>query len=61
MKPGVYMKHMGMKRGVCRCCECIGTPGSETKKKIRKSEKSSARQKAKVDIKKALTNVEKKG
>lgn len=57
--PGIYMKHMGMKKGICRCCECKGADGSETKKKIRKSQKSRARQEAKENVMKALKEIEK--
>lgn len=48
------MKHMGTYRVGCQCCNCIGKPGTVTKKKIRKSQKSRARQEANKALKEAI-------
>lgn len=46
------MKYMGKYRVGCQCCYCIGKPGSVTKRKIRKGQKSRDRHEAKQEIKK---------
>ena len=46
------MKFMGKYRVGCQCCYCIGKPGTATKKKIRKGQKSRDRCEAKKEINK---------
>lgn len=44
------MRAMGERRGICLCCECRGADGSDNKKRIRKAQRSRARQQAKKEI-----------